>query len=187
VLFIGAFAADLGAARMSAKNTWLRITLAFLAAAALAAALAATGTMPEVASGSNAVAKIGEEIITSAELERGIPAEVVSALNQRRQDLLRKKLDLLIDQRLLAQEAKRRAVTVDQLLHDEALSESVSVRNEEVEAFIAQRRVRALPGNEGELRERVSNYLRLQKTQKQRRSYLERLRAQASVTVHLKP
>src|SRR2546426_11893572 len=103
---------------MAERNTVWALTIALLAAAALAAPLGIMGAMPAVANSSKAVAKVGGEIITSEELERGVSAELVS-LEQRRQVLLRRKLDLLIQQHLFAQEAKRRSLTVEQLLAKE--------------------------------------------------------------------
>src|SRR5262245_22593746 len=76
----------------------------------------AFGQSPEVPAG--AAARVGGDTITIAELEQVLATEL-SRLDQQRQDLLAGRLNQLIADRLIAQEAKRRGVEVDALVREE--------------------------------------------------------------------
>jgi len=173
--------------KKAARNRVQRFIVALVAAAGLATVYAVVTATRARANATNgtAAAKVGNSVITSQDLEHALAAEF-SNLEQRRRILMQRKLDQLIDERLLAQEAQRRGVTIQQLLQTEAAA-SAAVTEEEVDAFIAQRHVRLPEGDKGDVRERVRGYLGAQKTNDQNHRYIASLRAQSHVDVYLKP
>src|SRR6202795_3683785 len=63
-------------------------------------------------------ARVGDEVITLEEVEQGVKAQLAK-LEEQRYEILDQRLDQLIGERLLAQEANRRSVSVEELLKTE--------------------------------------------------------------------
>ena len=132
------------------------------------------------------VATIGDEVVTMADLER-LSATELASIDEQRYRVLDRRLALLIAERLVTAEAKRRGVSVEALLHAEVTSKTPPVTGEDVNAFIAQNRARLPQGNDTELKAKVADYLyRLQIVQRQE-AYAVTLRGQLPVQVYLKP
>jgi protein-disulfide isomerase len=93
-------------------------------------------------------------------------------------------LDELIEERLLEQEAKRRAMTVEALLKAEVSSKVPEVTDAEVTSFITENKAR-LRGETAELRPKVRDYLRDQKVAQQAKVFVARLRQGAKVAIFL--
>jgi protein-disulfide isomerase len=91
----------------------------------------------------------------------------------------------MIGDRLLAQEAKRRNLSVEGLLKAEVYAKAPEVPEADVAAFVNQNRARLPKLEDQELRLKVWDYLRGQKVNEQRQAYLQRLRDQGQVTVLL--
>jgi protein-disulfide isomerase len=130
-------------------------------------------------------ASVGSDTISMADLEQSLAIDL-ARLEQQRQSLLDRKLNQLIGDRLLAQEAARRCVSVDKLLKEEVEDKTAAVTQAEVNGFIAQNRARLPKGDEAELRPRVAQYLEQQRAGQQRESYIAGLRAGTQVRVYLK-
>jgi protein-disulfide isomerase len=90
------------------------------------------------------------------------------------------KLEELIGNRLLSDEAKRRGVTVEELLKAEVSSKVPEAADAEVTAFIAQNRAR-LPQETAKLRAQVRDHLKEQKAEQQRRTYVTSLERNTTV------
>jgi protein-disulfide isomerase len=129
-------------------------------------------------------ARVGDEVITMEELEQAVKPQLAK-LEEQRYEILDQRLDLLIGERLLAQEAKRRNVSVEDLLKTEVYGKAPDVPNSEVEAFITQNQGRLPKMDDKELRLKVWDHLRSQKVNEQRQAYTQGLRAQSKVTVLL--
>src|SRR2546426_3978167 len=129
-------------------------------------------------------AQVGDQIITLEEVEQAVKPQL-SKLEEQRYALLEERLELLIGERLLAQEAKKRNVSVDQLLKTEVYGKATEVSDAEVSAFVTQNRARLPQGDEAELKLKVWDYLRAQKVGERRREYIQGLRGQAKVAVYL--
>lgn len=127
-------------------------------------------------------AKVGDEIITVKDLEQALQAPLAQVERQR-QSLVSQKLDQLIGERLLAQEAKNRGVSVQQLLAAEVAAKAPAVTDAEVNEFIAQNRARLPRGDEVELRSKVLHHLQVQRLNQQRSAFVSALRGQAAVSV----
>ena len=129
-------------------------------------------------------ATVGDEIISFEELERAVRPQLAK-IEEQRYTVLDDKLDQLIGERLLAQEAKKRGISVEQLQREEVYTKAPEVADAEVTSFITQNRTRLPPGDEAELKLKVWDFLRAQKVNERRRSFIQGLRAQNSVTVYL--
>jgi protein-disulfide isomerase len=158
------------------------LTLGIGTAAAQPAAPAAAKTAsPAKAS---AAARVGDEVITLEELEQAVRPQLAK-LEEQRYEILDQKLDQLIGDRLLAQEAKKQNVSVEQLLKAEVYAKAPEVPDGEVTAFINQNRGRLPRMDDKELRLKVWDHLRAQKVNERRQSYIQSLRGQSKVTVLL--
>jgi len=120
-----------------------------------------------------------------ADLEQSVGLEL-SRLDQQRQSLLERKLNQLIGDKLVAQEAARRGISVDKLVKDEIEDKTPPVTQAEVNTFMTQNRARLPKADETELRQRVAQYLEQQHESQQRDSFIAGLRAGSQVRVYLK-
>ena len=129
-------------------------------------------------------AKVGDEILTLEELSHALQGQLAQ-IEQQRHSLLSQKLEQLIEERLLLQEAKTRGVTVEQLLKDEVSAKTPKVPETEVSDFIEKNRARLPQGDEFELRLKVWDYLRSQTMNQRQQAYVQGLREKAKVVVYL--
>jgi protein-disulfide isomerase len=164
----------------------MRITWGIAMAALAALAVGAPGPVraQEPASRAGVAAKVGDEDIRMDEVEQPLRGRLAQ-LEQQRFELLQQRLDHLVSERLLAQEARRRNVSVDQLLKTEVHGKSPDVTDDEVTAFIDQNRGRLGRVQESELRLKVWDYLRGQKVGLRRQAYVKELRDRTPVVIHL--
>src|SRR5262249_41782546 len=110
----------------------------------------------------------------------------LSTLEEQIYDLKRQELDTLIAQRLLAQEAARRGISVTALVDAEVTSKVGLVTEQEVETFYQANKAR-LRGDEASLRDNIRAHLQQQKLFVRRSRLLDSLRSQSKVLVHLQP
>ena len=136
------------------------------------------------APGPGVAARIDDQVISMQELEQGLASELAKLQEQRHQ-LMQSRLEEMIAERLLTREAKRRGMTVEDLLKAEVSSKVPQVTETEVTSFIAENKAR-LRGETAELRPQVRNYLRDQKVAAQQRAYVAGLRQQSKVELLLR-
>jgi protein-disulfide isomerase len=129
------------------------------------------------------LAEVNGEAITSADVERGLGTKL-STLEEQIYTLRRDELESLIAQRLLAQEAARRGVSVSALVDAEVTSKVGLVTEKEVDDFYQANKER-LRGDEASLRENIRAHLQQQKLFARRRAFVESLRSQSKVVVNL--
>jgi protein-disulfide isomerase len=134
--------------------------------------------------GDRVAAEVGDEVIRLEDVEGPLRASLAQ-LEQQRYELLQQKLDQLIAERLLAQEARGRAMSVEQLLKEEVHAKVPPVTDDQVTAFMTENRARLPRGDERELRLRVWDYLRAQQVGERRQRYVDELRTRTRVAVHL--
>jgi protein-disulfide isomerase len=134
--------------------------------------------------GATPAAKIGDEIITVEEVQQTIQPELTK-LDRERFRLLEQKLNQIVGDRLLAAESKRRGITVDELLKQEVNAKTPKVTDQELDAFMAQNRARLPQGDDAELKLKVWEYLREQKTAQQKSEYIRALGQRAGVAIYL--
>jgi protein-disulfide isomerase len=128
-------------------------------------------------------ARIDDQEITIQELEKAL-APQLARLQEQKHQLMESKLEELIAERLLTREAKRRGVTVEDLLKAEVGSKVPEVTDAEVTSFITENKAR-LRGEEAELRPKVRDYLRDQRMGEQGKAFVARLRQGAKVAILL--
>ena len=133
---------------------------------------------------STPAAKIGAETITVEEVQQSIQPELTK-LDRERFRLIEQKLNQMIADRLLAAEAKRRGISVDELLKQEVNAKTPKITDQELDAFMAQNRARLPQGDDAELKLKVWEYLRDQKNAQQKSDYVRALGQRAGVTVYL--
>lgn len=129
------------------------------------------------------VAVINGEAISATDLEQAL-AEQLDRLQSQLYEAKRRKLDELIENRLLAQEAVRRNLSVEALLEAEVNTKVAPVTDEEVHAFYEANK-KNLQGEEAALREEIRNHLQSQRLNAQRKAFVDSLRQQAAVTIQL--
>jgi protein-disulfide isomerase len=173
----------------SMNCSWRWTWGAGVAGAVLVMALnaSAQGTaVPATAPPKDAAATIGNEVISLSELEKSSATELAS-LDEQRYRVLDRKLGLMIAERLLTLEAKKRGVSMEALMHAEVTSKTPPVTGEDVNAFISQNRERLPKGDEAELKVKVADYLHRLQLNQRTEAFVVGLRDQTPVQVYLKP
>jgi protein-disulfide isomerase len=94
-------------------------------------------------------------------------------------------LDALIGERLLAQESAKRNISVQALLDSEVTAKVAPVTESEIETIYQKNKSR-LKGEEATLRDQIRVYLQNQNRATRREAFLQSLRSQAKVVVHLR-
>jgi protein-disulfide isomerase len=140
---------------------------------------AGAGTPPT----SEPLAEMNGEAITAAEVEQAIGAPLRN-LEEQIYNLKRQKLEALIADRLLAREAAKRGLTVQALLDAEVTAKVGLVTEQEIETFYQANKAQ-LKGEEATVREQIRAHLQNQKLAAQRAAYVQSLRSQAKIVVHL--
>src|SRR5262245_56402328 len=167
--------------RMTIRR-WMKWTGLLVLILGIAAGTVMAQTAP--AKNSGPAARVGDEAISFEEVEQGVKPQLAK-LEEQRYEILSQRLDQLIGERLIAQEAKRRNVSEEELLKTEVFAKAPDVPDRDVTAFINQNRGRLPKMDDKELRLKVWDYLRAQKVNEQRQAYVDGLRAQTKVTVLL--
>src|SRR5262245_2312736 len=100
--------------RRMTRTRWTVAALTVL----IALAMGLQAVRAQSGSPATPAAKVGDEVITLQELEQSVRPQLAK-LEEQRHALLEERLDQLIGERLLAQEAKKRGIPADQLLKTE--------------------------------------------------------------------
>ena len=148
-----------------------------LVSAVLCAVLASCRREPQRSASD--VAVVDGLPITAVELDEAI-AQPLAQLDTQLYTLRRQKLDELIGDRLIAAEAKKRGLSLTQLLEAE-VDAQVRITETEVTALVDANKAR-WTGTPDELVEQVRSELRRQRQNTGRRMLVERLKADAKIT-----
>jgi protein-disulfide isomerase len=130
------------------------------------------------------VAVINGEPITAADLDDTIAASLAK-LDEQAYQLKKTRLDEMIADRLLAAEARRRNISVPQLIDQEVTRKVSQVTNADVAQFVAANRSR-IQGDPARLDGRIRAFLAEQRTSARRDAFVDALRRAASIDVRLK-
>ena len=131
------------------------------------------------------LAEVNGEAVTAEDLDHALGVKLTK-LQEQLYALKRAELDAQIGQRLLAQEAAKRGVSVAALLDAEVTAKVGLVTETEIEAFIQENRSQ-LKGDGAEIREKIRASLQQRKLAEQRNQYVQSLRAQGTVVDRLQP
>ncbi len=129
--------------------------------------------------------EVDGEVITAEQVEKAIGAPLAQ-LQKQIYNLKRQRLEAMIAERLLAKEAARRGVSVPALLDAEVTAKVGLVTEKEIEDFYQKNKAR-LQGDEADIRQKIRTFLQQQKLGARRALFLESLRSQAKIVVHLQP
>ena len=132
------------------------------------------------------VAQIGDREITMFELDQKILATNVKIF-QDLYDARRAALGELVADALLAREAEKRSITVDELVEQEITSEVTPVTDEDIEAFYEQNKVRLRGQTLAEVGPQIREFIENRNERIVRESYIDTLRDEASERVTLSP
>jgi protein-disulfide isomerase len=131
------------------------------------------------------LAEIDGEPVLAEQVDRALGVRL-SELQEEIYRLKKQKLDQILQERLLANEARRRGISVAALLDKEVTSKVGLVTEREIEAFYRKNKAR-MPGDEGTVRQRIRSYLQQQKLSERRAEFIQALAARSNVVIHLKP
>lgn len=145
--------------------------------------LAALGLPVPAVAASEPLAEVDGEAITAEEVEKALGAPLAK-LQEQIYNLKRAKVEALIGERLLAREAVRRGTSVPALLEAEVTAKVGPVTEQEVEAFYQANKA-GIQIDEGAAQEQIKAYLQNQKLAVRREAFVQSLRSEANVVVHL--
>jgi protein-disulfide isomerase len=131
------------------------------------------------------LADVDGTVITAQEVEDAL-GQPLSKLQQQIYTLQRQKLDELINERLLSEEAKRRGISVATLVEQEVISKILPVTDEEISVLYNANKGR-IPVELDQVREQIRNFLRDQRLTAQKGLFIKRLREKAKVVSYLTP
>ncbi len=137
------------------------------------------------APGVEPLAEVNGERITAEDLEGALGARLTK-LEEQLYDLKSRELDSLIAQRLFAQEAAKRGISVPALLDAEVTAKVSLVTEKEIEDFYQANKAR-MRGDDTEVRQKIRAFLQQQKLTIRREVFVESLRSQGKVVVRLQP
>jgi protein-disulfide isomerase len=169
---------------MMARST-ARVRIAILGLMGLVLVAGGAGAPADAADGTARLAEVNGEVITAEEVDAVLSRELAQ-IEARLYQLRRRALEALIGERLLAQEAARRGVTVAALLQSEVTSKAAPVTDQEVDAAFQARRA-TLRGPEAAARAQIRGYLEQQRSAAPMEALVRALRQQARVETYLKP
>ena len=131
------------------------------------------------------LAVVGGSVITGREVETAL-GRPLSQLHHQIYTLQRKKLEELIDERLLSEEAKKRGVSVETLTEQEVNAKILPVTDDEISALYNANKER-IPVELDKVREQIRNLLRDQRLTAQKKLFIKSLRENARIVSYLKP
>jgi protein-disulfide isomerase len=161
------------------------ISRAILLTASLAALLFGHPARPLAAEQVDVLAEIAGVALTAQEVDQALGPQL-GKLYQQIYEVKRRKLDELIAEKLLRQEAAKRGLSVQQLLDAEVNSKADQVTEQEVESLHQKNRTK-LRGPEKKIRERIRSELVAERAATQREAFIRQLRAERRVVVYLQP
>jgi predicted DsbA family dithiol-disulfide isomerase len=154
--------------------------------AVLLAASVAASPAPSPAPAGAVVARVGDRVITEAELEAAAARKLIE-VETRAHGVKLQALRDLVDAELLRQEAARRGVTVEALVRDEIEAKAIPVKAWDVAAYRATN-AKALEGKtDAEADEEAARRLRQDRISQRRFGFLAGLRARTPASIALPP
>jgi protein-disulfide isomerase len=132
---------------------------------------------------SEVVAEVDGVTITNDQVEKALGMNL-SKLQEQIYSMKRQALDALVSERLLANEAARRKITVTALIDAEVTSKVGLVTEGEIEKYFEANKAQFKGGLE-QSREQIRSGLQNQKIQAQRNTFIQALKSKANVAIRL--
>jgi protein-disulfide isomerase len=145
----------------------------------------ATPRVPAETAATGPLAEVNGEAITARDLEQAAGAKLAE-LEEQIYELKRRELDILIADRLFAQEAAKRGVSVSTLLDEEITAMVPLLTEQEIDTFYEASKARRR-GEEASLRQQIRARLQQEKLFARRDQFVESLRSRSKILVHLPP
>jgi protein-disulfide isomerase len=129
------------------------------------------------------LAEVNGDAITAKDLEQAVGAKL-ARLEEQIYELKRRELEILIADRLFAQEAAKRGISVSALLDAEVTAKVALVTEQEIDTFhqVNKARVR---GDEATARQQIRTHLQQQKLFARRDEFVESLRSRSRIVTRL--
>ena len=134
---------------------------------------------------SEALAIVNGEAISAKDVEKSLGAKLAK-LEEQIYTLKRAEVDALIAQRLLAQEAAKRGISVATLMDEEITSKVALVTETEIDDYYKANKAR-MRGDEATVRPQIRSSLQQQKLTARQDAFLASLRSKAKIVVRLEP
>jgi protein-disulfide isomerase len=163
-------------------NSWLVRVGTGLSASGFVGALMVVTVTQALAAG-QPLADVNGDAITAEEVDAALRPQI-SKLEEQIYHLKRDRVEALIRDRLLAQEANRRGTSVHALLDAEVTTKVGLVTEQEVEQFYQANKSR-ITGDEAKAREQIRSGLQAQKLAMKREEFVRSLRSKANVVTYL--
>ena len=135
---------------------------------------------------SNILATVGEKSISEADIANQIKAQMMRLDNQV-YSLKKKAIDTIINNHLMAEEAKNRGITRQQLIKQEVTDKIVAPTDAEVTAYYNKNKARLRGKKQEEVQDQIKQTLKKQKQQQQRQVLTAALRKTARIDIKIKP
>jgi len=139
----------------------------------------------ETAGDDSVVARYADQVITSAELDEAVKAQLIS-LRQQEYELKRQQLEQTIYERLVERAAAAAGVTAAQYTEQQVTAKVGEPSEEEIQKVLTQYRARLNP-DDAKAREQVVGYLKQQQQAKLNADLKDRLFREANVEILLEP
>jgi protein-disulfide isomerase len=134
----------------------------------------------------NTLAKVGDHVITEADIADDIAGQMVR-INNQIYSAKKQAVDAAVAEYLINQEAKKRGVTREQLLKQEVTDKTPAVADAEVQQIYDANKARLGGKTLEEIKPQIVQQLQANKQQTQQQAFVQQLKKQASVKVLLKP
>jgi protein-disulfide isomerase len=149
-------------------------------------ALVVPSFVPASPAAAETVATVGGRTISRAELEKHVAAKLVE-VERSRYEVLREGLDELVAQNLLAEEAKARGVSSEDLVKKEITDKTSEPTDAEVTAMYEAVKDQLEGASLDTVRERLVGYLREQGQEERRDEFLAELKKKYPTKTELRP
>jgi len=131
------------------------------------------------------IATVDGAAITAREVEIAV-GRPLSQLRRQIYALQRKKLEELIEERILTEEAKKRGVSVTRLVEEEVTNKIMPISDKDISELYYANRAR-IPVELDEVREEIRRVLTNERLAAQKALYIQSLRTSAKIDIALKP
>lgn len=151
----------------------------------LASVFVSSTMIAQTAADLTTVAEVNGSRISLRDLQQA-SGEPLARLEEQVYQLKQQKLQQIIEDRLIAEEAQRRKTSVESLIDTEITSKAAEVTPEEVHR-VYELNKNQVQKPEAEMEPQIRGLLRDEKISERRRLFANSLKAQAKVSLHLEP
>ena len=165
------------------RSAWMKnVGLVFIFLAGIAVA----PSLLQAEATSDVLATVGEKSISEADIAKQIKGQMLRLDNQI-YSLKKKAIDTIINNHLMAEEAKKRDITRQQLTKQEVTDKVAAVTDAEVTAYYTKNKARLRGKKLEEVQDQIKQTLQSQKQQQRQREFTAALRKTAAIDIRISP